>query len=328
SMLIPAEVVRLDCERSADGNPFALQLADGRAVQSHAVVIATGALYRRPDCANLKAMEGRGVWYWASPIEAKMCAGQEVVLVGGGNSAGQAAVFLSAHASKVWMLVRGAGLAASMSKYLIDRITATANIELLTRTEIVARGLRRRPRRQGVRDDRLQSAHAACDERAGRIRDRRRARGLRQARGRRDRRRRQRRRADPFADPDLTAMTERCPWSGSDPLYVDYHDKEWGVPVHDDRMLFEFLILEGMQAGLSWTTILKKRDNYRNAFNGFRPEKIARYGARDVKRLLGDAGIVRNRLKIAATIENAKTFLAVRKEFETFDVYLWSFVGG
>src|SRR5204863_810709 len=89
SMLIPAEVVRLDCERSADGNPFALQLADGRAVQSHAVVIATGARYRRPDCANLKAMEGRGVWYWASPIEAKMCAGQEVVLVGGGNSAGQ-----------------------------------------------------------------------------------------------------------------------------------------------------------------------------------------------------------------------------------------------
>jgi DNA-3-methyladenine glycosylase I len=93
-------------------------------------------------------------------------------------------------------------------------------------------------------------------------------------------------------------------------------------------ILFEFLILEGAQAGLSWTTILKKRDNYRNAFNGFRPEKIARYGVRDVKRLLRDAGIVRNRLKIAATIENAKTFLAVRKEFETFDAYLWSFVCG
>jgi len=137
TMLIPAEVVRLDCERSADGNPFALQLADGRAVQSHAVVIATGALYRRPDCANLKAMEGHGVWYWASPIEAKMCAGQEVVLVGGGNSAGQAAVFLAGHASKVWMLVRGAGLAASMSRYLIDRIAAISNIELCTRTEIV-----------------------------------------------------------------------------------------------------------------------------------------------------------------------------------------------
>jgi len=136
SMLIPAEVVRLDCERSADGGPFALQLADGRAVQSRAVVIATGARYRRPDCANLKAMEGRGVWYWASPIEAKMCAGQEVVLVGGGNSAGQAAVFLAAHAAKVWMLVRGAGLAASMSQYLIDRIAGIANIELRTRTEI------------------------------------------------------------------------------------------------------------------------------------------------------------------------------------------------
>src|SRR5437899_5553801 len=137
SMLIPAEVVRLDCERAAEGGPFALRLADGLAVLSRAVVIATGARYRRPDCANLKAMEGRGVWYWASPIEAKMCAGEEVVLVGGGNSAGQAAVFLAAHAAKVWMLVRGAGLAASMSKYLIDRIEATPNIELLTRTAII-----------------------------------------------------------------------------------------------------------------------------------------------------------------------------------------------
>jgi DNA-3-methyladenine glycosylase I len=98
--------------------------------------------------------------------------------------------------------------------------------------------------------------------------------------------------------------------------------------VHDDRLLFEFLILEGAQAGLSWTTILKKRENYRKAFDGFRAEQISRYGARDMKRLLGDAGIVRNRLKIAATIENAKRFLAVRKEFGTFDAYLWSFVGG
>jgi DNA-3-methyladenine glycosylase I len=119
----------------------------------------------------------------------------------------------------------------------------------------------------------------------------------------------------------------RCPWATIEPN-ITYHDKEWGVPVHDDRLLFEFLILEGAQAGLSWTTILKKRDNYRKAFNGFRPEKIARYGARDVKRLLGDAGIVRNRLKIAAAIGNAKLFLAVRKEFGTFDTYLWSFVGG
>ncbi len=137
SMLIPAEIVSLDCERAADGEPFVLQLADGRAVRSRTVTIATGARYRRPDCANLKAMEGRGVWYWASPIEAKMCAGEEVVLVGGGNSAGQAAVFLAGHAAKVWMLVRGAGLAASMSKYLIDRIAAIANIELRTRTEII-----------------------------------------------------------------------------------------------------------------------------------------------------------------------------------------------
>ena len=100
------------------------------------------------------------------------------------------------------------------------------------------------------------------------------------------------------------------------------------MPVHDDRKLFEFLILEGAQAGLSWTTILKKRENYRKAFHGFRAEKIARYGGRDVKQLLGDAGIVRNRLKIAATIQNAKAFLAVRKELGSFDAYLWSFVGG
>src|SRR4030088_813305 len=119
----------------------------------------------------------------------------------------------------------------------------------------------------------------------------------------------------------------RCLWATTEPN-ITYHDEEWGVPVHDDRVLFEFLILEGAQAGLSWTTILKKRDNYRKAFDGFSAEKIARYGARDVRRLLGDAGIVRNRLKIAATIQNAKAFLAVREEFGSFDVYLWSFVGG
>ena len=119
----------------------------------------------------------------------------------------------------------------------------------------------------------------------------------------------------------------RCPWATTEPA-INYHDEEWGVPVHDDRVLFEFLILEGAQAGLSWNTILKKRENYRKAFYGFRPEKIARYGKRDVKRLLGNDGIVRNRLKIAATIENAKRFLAVREEFGTFDAYLWSFVGG
>lgn len=119
----------------------------------------------------------------------------------------------------------------------------------------------------------------------------------------------------------------RCSWATAEPN-ITYHDKEWGVPVHDDRKLFEFLILEGAQAGLSWTTILKKRQNYRKAFDGFRAEKIARYGKRDVQRLLGDSGIVRNRLKIAAAIENAKAFLAVREEFGSFDAYLWSFVGG
>jgi len=119
----------------------------------------------------------------------------------------------------------------------------------------------------------------------------------------------------------------RCAWATTEPA-ITYHDEEWGVPVHDDRVLFEFLILEGAQAGLSWNTILKKRENYRKALDGFRPDKIACYGKRDVHRLLRNDGIVRNRLKIAAAIENAKNFLAVRKEFGSFDAYLWSFVGG
>jgi len=119
----------------------------------------------------------------------------------------------------------------------------------------------------------------------------------------------------------------RCAWAAVEPN-ITYHDEEWGVPVHDDRTLFEFLILEGAQAGLSWTTILKKRENYRAAFDAFRVEKIARYGARDVMRLLNDPGIVRNRLKIAAAIQNAKAFLAIQTEFGRFDSYIWSFVGG
>lgn len=122
--------------------------------------------------------------------------------------------------------------------------------------------------------------------------------------------------------------TNRCPWAGTDPLYVAYHDAEWGVPIHNDRQLFEFLILEGAQAGLSWLTILRKRRNYRKAFDRFDAKKIARYNGRDVRRLLGDSGIVRNRLKIEATISNAKAFLAVQKEFGSFDAYIWQFVGG
>jgi len=119
----------------------------------------------------------------------------------------------------------------------------------------------------------------------------------------------------------------RCRWA-QDELSVQYHDAEWGVPVHDDRLLFEFLILEGAQAGLSWITILRKRENYRKAFDNFDPAKIARYDARKVAQLLADPGIVRNRLKIAAAIQNAKAFLAVQKEFGTFDTFLWQFVGG
>ena len=121
--------------------------------------------------------------------------------------------------------------------------------------------------------------------------------------------------------------TQRCSWPKTD-LDIFYHDTEWGVPVHDDRLLFEMLILEGAQAGLSWSTILKKRENYRRAFDNFDARKIARYDARKVKSLLADAGIVRNRLKIAATIQNATSFLAVQKEFGSFDAYVWQFVGG
>jgi DNA-3-methyladenine glycosylase I len=120
----------------------------------------------------------------------------------------------------------------------------------------------------------------------------------------------------------------RCAWCAAEPLYVRYHDGEWGVPVHNDRKLFEMLLLEGAQAGLSWSTILKKRTRYRKAFDGFDPTKIACYGAKDVRRLLADEGIVRNRLKILAAIKNARAFLQVRRELGTFDRYIWSFVRG
>ena len=120
-------------------------------------------------------------------------------------------------------------------------------------------------------------------------------------------------------------MITRCGWATTESMIV-YHDKEWGVPVHDDRLLFEFLVLEGAQAGLSWSTILNKRENYRKAFDNFDAEKIARYDARKIKKLLADQGIVRNKLKIAAAVQNAKAFLAVRKEFGNFDAYIWSFV--
>jgi len=120
----------------------------------------------------------------------------------------------------------------------------------------------------------------------------------------------------------------RCPWCLGSEQYLRYHDEEWGVPVHDDRQLFEFLILEGAQAGLAWSTILNKRDNYRRAFARFDPAKVARFGARDVKRLMTDAGIVRNRMKIESAIANARAFLEVRREYRSFDVYLWGFVKG
>jgi DNA-3-methyladenine glycosylase I len=123
-------------------------------------------------------------------------------------------------------------------------------------------------------------------------------------------------------------MTTRCGWAGSDPLYIAYHDEEWGVPEHDDRRLFEFIVLDGAQAGLSWLTILKKRENYRKAFDGFDPQRVARFDDRKTKLLLADSGIVRNRLKITSAIENAKAYLEVQREFSSFDSYIWGFVGG
>lgn len=122
-------------------------------------------------------------------------------------------------------------------------------------------------------------------------------------------------------------MQDRCPWAKVEPD-ITYHDAEWGVPLHDDRRLFEFLILEGAQAGLSWSTILKKRENYRKAFDGFDPGVVARYDDAKVATLLADAGIVRNRLKIGSAVTNAQAFLAVQKEFGTFDEYVWRFVNG
>jgi DNA-3-methyladenine glycosylase I len=121
---------------------------------------------------------------------------------------------------------------------------------------------------------------------------------------------------------------KRCGWELTDPLMIAYHDEEWGVPVHDDRKLFEFLVLDAFQAGLSWAIILRKREGFRKAFHGFDPRRVAGYTEKDAARLLSDSGIIRNRLKVAATIHNARRFLEVQKEFGTFDAYIWGFVGG
>jgi len=123
------------------------------------------------------------------------------------------------------------------------------------------------------------------------------------------------------------AEIKRC-WGSGNPIYEEYHDKEWGVPLHDDVKLFEFLILEGMQAGLSWITILRKRENFRRAFDNFDAEKVARYDTQKITKLLSDPGIIRNRLKVAAAVTNAQAFLKVREEFGSFDKYIWQFVGG
>ncbi len=133
------------------------------------------------------------------------------------------------------------------------------------------------------------------------------------------------------ASNELNKPVKRCGWceaNGGDPLYIDYHDREWGEPLHDDQALFEFLILEGAQAGLSWITILRKRNNYRAAFDHFDPRKVAGYDQRQIARLMNDEGIVRNRLKIASAIDNAAAFISVQNEFGSFDRYLWSFVDG
>ncbi len=121
-------------------------------------------------------------------------------------------------------------------------------------------------------------------------------------------------------------MKKRCDWCGTEPIYVDYHDKEWGVPVHDDRLHFEMIILDGAQAGLSWITILKRRETYREAFDNFDVNKVSRYSEKKIETLLRDPGIIRNRLKVKSTVQNAKSFLEVQKEFGSFDQYIWQFV--
>jgi len=126
----------------------------------------------------------------------------------------------------------------------------------------------------------------------------------------------------------MTTNLIGCPWPSDDPLMIEYHDREWGVQLHDDLKLFEFLVLEGVQAGLSWRTVLHKRENYRKAFDGFDPEKIARYNKRKVESLLNNAGIIRNRLKVEASIKNAKAFLKTAEEFGSFDTYIWRFTDG
>ena len=126
----------------------------------------------------------------------------------------------------------------------------------------------------------------------------------------------------------LENMINRCQWAGNDPIYIEYHDKEWGVPVHDDKKLFEFIILEGAQAGLSWLTILKRRENYRKAFADFDPEKVARFNEKKINELLTDRGIIRNKLKIQSAVTNAHAFLKIQEEFGSFDAYSWQFVGG
>lgn len=125
-----------------------------------------------------------------------------------------------------------------------------------------------------------------------------------------------------------TTRENRCPWTSTNPLMIKYHDEEWGVPLHNDRKLFEYIILDAFQAGLSWNTIINKRKNFRKAFDNFDAKKIAKYDAKKIKELLDDAGIIRNKLKINATVQNAKAFLAVKKEFGSFDKYIWQFTGG
>ena len=127
--------------------------------------------------------------------------------------------------------------------------------------------------------------------------------------------------------PRSASVKKRCPWCLSDPLYVTYHDREWGVPVHDDRKWFEFLVLEGAQAGLNWSLILKKRENYRRAYDAFDFERVAAYGDEKIAALLADPGLIRNRLKIAASVGNARAFCKIRREFNSFDNYIWPFVG-
>ena len=360
------------------GDDRIVRLLDGTELRARAVVIATGIEWRRLGVPSLEALVGSGVFYGAASTEARAMQGQDVFIVGAGNSAGQAALHLAKHARTVTLLVRGDSLAKSMSSYLVRAIEATPNVVVRLRTEVVDGGgdgslerITLADRVNGTTEevsanalfvviggdpktrwlpDEIDARRAGLrhhgsrprDEHARRVRRGRCPAGFDQARrlgggGGRDGRAHGARvpARGRFRAGCLEAMNElvqagpdgrmRCWWCLGTPEYLAYHDEVWGRPMHGERELFEMLTLEAFQSGLSWLTILRKRDAFNRAFDGWDVERIAAYGDREVDRLLGDTGIVRHRGKIEATVANARAVLGLHRESETLDGLLWSF---